>query len=121
MLTFTGYNCILTKSVARETHQSLIIRDLSSAGRASALQAEGHRFEPCRSHRISIYTYHGGIAQLARAHGSYPWCRWFKSSFRYLKRLSIMLGLFLFHFSNLKQNSGPFRVYIAEKVCYMIQ
>ena len=26
------------------------LRDLSSAGRASALQAEGHRFEPCRSH-----------------------------------------------------------------------
>ena len=24
---------------------------LSSAGRASALQAEGHRFEPCRSHQ----------------------------------------------------------------------
>ena len=28
-------------------------------------------------------TYYGGIAQLARAHGSYPWCRWFKSSSRY--------------------------------------
>ena len=28
----------------------LIIWDLSSAGRASALQAEGHRFEPYRSH-----------------------------------------------------------------------
>ena len=40
--------------------------DLSSAGRASALQAEGHRFEPYRSH---IY---GEIAQLARAYGSYP-------------------------------------------------
>ena len=26
------------------------IWDLSSAGRASALQAEGHRFEPYRSH-----------------------------------------------------------------------
>ena len=26
------------------------VRDLSSAGRASALQAEGHRFEPYRSH-----------------------------------------------------------------------
>ena len=52
---------------------------LSSAGRASALQAEGHRFEPCRPHTIKD----GGIAQLARAHGSYPWCRWFKSSFRY--------------------------------------
>ena len=25
-------------------------RDLSSAGRASALQAEGHRFEPCNFH-----------------------------------------------------------------------
>ena len=53
--------------------------DLSSAGRASALQAEGHRFEPYRPH---IYRY-GGIAQLARAHGSYPWCREFKSPFRY--------------------------------------
>ena len=52
--------------------------DLSSAGRASALQAEGHRFEPYRPH-IKC----GGIAQLARAHGSYPWCRWFKSSSRY--------------------------------------
>jgi hypothetical protein len=27
-----------------------LIGDLSSAGRASALQAEGHRFEPYRSH-----------------------------------------------------------------------
>ena len=31
------------------------IRDLSSAGRASALQAEGHRFEPYRSHSICKY------------------------------------------------------------------
>ena len=53
------------------------IWNLSSAGRASALQAEGHRFEPYRSH------FYGGIAQLARAHGSYPWCRGFKSPFRY--------------------------------------
>ena len=51
--------------------------DLSSAGRASALQAEGHRFEPYRSH------FYGGIAQLARAHGSYPWCRGFESPSRY--------------------------------------
>ena len=28
----------------------VVIWDLSSAGRASALQAEGHRFEPCRPH-----------------------------------------------------------------------
>ena len=29
------------------------LRDLSSAGRARALQARGHRFEPCRSHPAS--------------------------------------------------------------------
>ena len=29
-----------------------LLWDLSSAGRASALQAEGHRFEPYRSHRL---------------------------------------------------------------------
>ena len=33
--------------------------DLSSAGRASALQAEGHRFEPYRSHWFA------DVAQLA--------------------------------------------------------
>lgn len=25
----------------------------------------------------------GGVAQLVRAHGSYPWCHWFESSHRY--------------------------------------
>ena len=57
--------------------------DLSSAGRASALQAEGHRFEPYRSHPFQNLQY-GEIAQLARAHGSYPWCRGFESPSRYL-------------------------------------
>ena len=63
---------------------------LSSAGRASALQAEGHRFEPCRPHYPGsdklpgfIHYLYGGVAQLVRAHGSYPWCRWFDSSSRY--------------------------------------
>ena len=66
--------------------------DLSSAGRASALQAEGHRFEPCRSHiftKVESKSFsnivYGEIAQLARAHGSYPWCRGFKSLSRYLR------------------------------------
>ena len=48
------------------------IWNLSSAGRASALQAEGHRFEPYRSHFVRNYETYGGIAQLARAYGSYP-------------------------------------------------
>ncbi len=37
-------------------------REHSSAGRASALQAEGHRFEPCCSHQTP-----GPVAQLVRA------------------------------------------------------
>ena len=37
-----------------------LIWDLSSAGRASALQAEGHRFEPYRSHNQ-----YADVAQLA--------------------------------------------------------
>ena len=45
------------------------IWDLSSAGRASALQAEGHRFEPCRSHHLlnKLLIYQAGVAELADA------------------------------------------------------
>ena len=39
--------------------------DLSSAGRASALQAEGHRFEPYRSHLYSKSCLSADVAQLA--------------------------------------------------------
>ena len=47
----------------------IIIWDLSSAGRASALQAEGHRFEPCRSHHLlnKLLIYQAGVAELADA------------------------------------------------------
>ena len=85
---------ILTKSVARAAYiESVKVTDtkwdLSSAGRASALQAEGHRFEPYRSHVTKEY---GEIAQLARAHGSYPWCRGFESPSRYLYGILAQLG-----------------------------
>ena len=97
-------NSIIAERVTEKLLKPKTIWGLSSAGRASALQAEGHRFEPYWSHnsnkRRKIYMptlieyadmaqlaeqliCNGGIAQLARAHGSYPWCRWFKSSFRY--------------------------------------
>ena len=42
---------------------------ISSAGRAPALQAGGQRFDPAMLHQNAIY---GGVAQLARAYGSYP-------------------------------------------------
>ena len=42
------------------------IWDLSSAGRASALQAEGHRFEPCRSHLLYIKIWYNKCADVAQ-------------------------------------------------------
>ena len=46
------------------------IRDHSSAGRASALQAEGHRFEPYWSHSLQA-----GVAELADAQDLKSCCR----------------------------------------------
>ena len=40
--------------------------ELSSAGRASALQAEGHRFEPYSSHQVSVSDIIGPVVQLVR-------------------------------------------------------
>ncbi len=41
----------IDKAPVNEYNKKVLFeRDLSSAGRASALQAEGHRFEPYRSH-----------------------------------------------------------------------
>ena len=53
MLTFGGWDAILTKSVGdtdKKSTDKTLMWGLSSAGRASALQAEGHRFEPYRPH-----------------------------------------------------------------------
>ena len=89
-------NSIIAKRVTEKLLKPKTIWGLSSAGRASALQAEGHRFEPYRPHNLQIFgtfcSSYGGIAQLARAHGSYPWCRWFKSSSRYLYGILAQLG-----------------------------
>ena len=64
------------------------IWDLSSAGRASALQAEGHRFEPYRSHfLIFINKIYADMAQLAeqlicnqQVNGSSPFIGFFAFS-----------------------------------------
>ena len=84
MLTSDKIHYIIAKQVTERTTnkppETSAIWNLSSAGRASALQAEGHRFEPYRFH---ILKENGEIAQFARAHGSYPWCRGFESPSRY--------------------------------------
>ena len=46
-------------------HFKLKMWGLSSAGRASALQAEGHRFEPCRPHFSNQNLVFADMAQLA--------------------------------------------------------
>ena len=81
----TSMPCFGSIYKSRETRQKSAAYnwDLSSAGRASALQAGGHRFEPCRSHFDFFLIKYGEIAQLARAHGSYPWCQEFESLSRY--------------------------------------
>ena len=43
----------------------VVMWGLSSAGRASALQAEGHRFEPCRPHLFLEVCNNADVAQLA--------------------------------------------------------
>ena len=57
----------LFRVVALLTVISIILWDLSSAGRASALQAEGHRFEPYRPHPILLNYMHAAVAELADA------------------------------------------------------
>ena len=54
----------VTAEVAGSSPAWVALWDLSSAGRASALQAEGHRFEPYRSHFYSLW-YFADVAQLA--------------------------------------------------------
>ena len=78
--------------------------DLSSAGRASALQAEGHRFEPYRFHSNFGWSY-GEIAQLARACGSYPQCRGFESPSRYYLMRRKTFRLFFIHIRRISHES----------------
>ena len=52
---------VTAEAVGSSPSWVVFIWDLSSAGRASALQAEGHRFEPYRSHPIK----YADVAQLA--------------------------------------------------------
>ena len=125
MLTSDKIHYIIAKQVTERTTNkpsvTSIIWNLSSAGRASALQAEGHRFEPYRFH---ILKENGEIAQLARAHGSYPWCRGFESPSRYytkdesvnrvkVYRLFYVAGIFI-----QKYTKFLFTIAIIPKILY---
>ena len=53
---------------------------------------------------------------MARAHGSYPWCRWFKSSSRYLYGILAQLGEHLPYKQRVTGSSpvGPICAGVAE-------
>ena len=67
MLTFIENESILLFVVRQESLKDT--RDHSSAGRASALQAEGHRFESYWSHLYARYLryVYAAVAELADA------------------------------------------------------
>ena len=67
MLTFLKSHSIIIYVVtgAQQTPPTTRSWEFSSAGRASALQAEGHRFEPCRSHLTNSFISYADVAQLA--------------------------------------------------------
>ena len=62
-----GFESRLGRSWEQNCSYDNFIWDLSSAGRASALQAEGHRFEPYRSHFCNNCYSNAGVAELADA------------------------------------------------------
>ena len=79
VLTFCNTDSILIKSVAVATDEYGILAQL---GEHLPYKQRVTGSSPVGPIPKQIIEY-GGIAQLARAHGSYPWCREFKSPFRY--------------------------------------
>ena len=73
-----------------------------------ALEAEGSNPSTHLVVPFLIYIY-GGIAQLARARGSYPRCRWFKSSSRYFEK-----GLYKPFFYFFKEQTDTGKLIIAK-------
>ena len=84
-------------------------RKFSSAGRASALQAEGHRFEPCNFHQINHLIYSGGFLfafGAAQAITNRQQGRRFEPCNFHHKRLHKMWSLFIFSL-NCSSNYQP--------------
>ena len=73
-LTNQKYRGIILKSSELITDERKKKWGFSSAGRASALQAEGHRFEPCSTHQ-----FFGLVVQLVRTPACHAGGRQFES------------------------------------------
>ena len=87
VLTFCNTDSILIKSVAVATDEYGILAQLGEHLPYKQRVIGSSPIGP-----IDIKEY-GEIAQLARAHGSYPWCRGFESPSRYYNEKSVDLNL----------------------------
>ena len=87
-LTKRGRACIMNP-VAEVSNAKATRREHSSAGRAHALQAWGHRFEPCCSHHPF-----GAVVQLVRTPACHAGGRGFKSLPRRQKGRDFITALF---------------------------
>ena len=67
-------NIVVRDKTAKQNRKNGDLWGFSSAGRASALQAEGHRFEPCSPHQI-----YGLVVQLVRTPACHAGGRQFES------------------------------------------
>ena len=94
---------IITKSQLTKTTW-----ELSSAGRASALQAEGHRFEPYSSH------WYGRVVQLVRMPACHAGGRGFEPLLG-RKTKSIYQKVGAFCFSLYSRGSNPVGVFALKK------
>ena len=79
-LTFYVITCILNESVATVT-DSNECGILAQLGEHLPYKQRVTGSSPVGPTQLN--NYYGEIAQLARAHGSYPWCRGFESPSRY--------------------------------------
>ena len=79
--------------------------EFSSAGRASALQAGCHRFEPCTSHQIHFMKIkcYGPVVQLVRTPACHAGGREFEPHPGRQQKGSAMYFLFLFLISGIKK------------------
>ena len=63
----------MVKYISRQVTTAILVWGFSSAGTASALQAEGHRFEPYSPHQIGL------VVQLVRTPACHAGGRQFES------------------------------------------
>ena len=95
MLTFIFPGSILIKSVAVNERHNGILAQLGEHLPYKQRVIGSSPIGPIQQQDLrQACCFYGGIAQLARAHGSYPWCREFESPFRYAKTLELFQGLF---------------------------